>query len=125
VIQAWQQPDQRRQLITQAWLEATKKPLPEGLLQQILTSLQAVPDFYSWLRQSAPVLRYRRQRLGFGVSQRHIDGPNPEDFYLVTENLPMVTWFNEMLPSPIVFPALDYALQPLREVLWQAIANDQ
>jgi O-antigen ligase len=121
VIQAWQQPEQRQALITQAWLEATQTPIPEMLMQQILASMEAAPDFYTWLRDYAPVLRYRRQRLGFGVSQRHIDGPNPEDFYMVLENLPMVTWFPDMFPSPILFPPLDQALQPLRETLWQAI----
>jgi len=124
IIQAWQQPEQRPALISQAWLEATQTPMPEGLLPQILTSMEAAPDFYTWLRDYAPVLRYRRQRLGFGVSQRHIDGPNPEDFYIVLENLPMATWFEEMFPSPILFPALDQALQPLRETLWQAIAPE-
>ncbi|MGA1622598.1 MAG: hypothetical protein ACO36E_07705, partial [Synechocystis sp.] len=123
VIRAWQQPEQRSELITQAWLAATKTPLPEPLLQQILTSMAAAPDFHTWLRDYAPVLRYRRQRLGFGVSQRHIDGPNPEDFYIVSENLPLVTWFEDMFPSPILFPALDKALQPLRETLWQELGN--
>ncbi len=122
VVQAWQEPTQAEELISQAWLQTIQTPMPEVLLQQTVVSLRDAPDFYTWLRDYAPVLQYRRQRLGFGVNQRHIDGPNPTDFYQVLENMPMVTWFPQILPSPILAPALDNNLQPLREKLWRAIS---
>ncbi len=123
VVQAWQNPAQAQELINQAWLQVNGTPMPEPLLQQTLRSLQEAPDFYTWLRDYAPILQYRRQRLGFGVNLRHIDGPNPSDFYQVTENLPLVTWFPFIFPSPILAPELDNGLQPLRAELWQAIAK--
>jgi O-antigen ligase len=123
VVQAWQNPAQAQELINQAWLQVNGTPMPEPLLQQTLRSLQEAPDFYTWLRDYAPILQYRRQRLGFGVNLRHIDGPNPSDFYQVTENLPLVTWFPFIFPSPILAPELDNGLQPLRTELWQAIAK--
>ena len=123
VVQAWQNPAQAQELINQAWLQANETPMPEPLLQQTLRSLQEAPDFYPWLKDYAPILQYRRQRLGFGVNLRHIDGPNPSDFYQVTENLPLVTWFPFIFPSPILAPELDNGLQPLRTELWQAIAK--
>ncbi len=121
VLGAWRSPEKRPTLISQAWMMVTQTPMPAPILQQTLSSLESAPNFYRWLTESAPVLRYRRQRLGFGVNRRHIDGPNPEDYYVVIENLPMVTWFTMMFPSPVFAPAWDEALQPLREKLWQAV----
>ncbi|UAJ73123.1 O-antigen ligase family protein [Synechocystis sp. PCC 7339] len=121
VVQAWQNPARAGELINQAWLQVNGTPMPEPLLQQTLGSLQQAPEFYTWLTNYAPILQYRRQRLGFGVNSRHIDGPNPSDFYQVTENLALVTWFPFMLPSPILAPELDNALQPLRVELWDKI----
>lgn len=122
-LQAWQNPVQRPQYLSQAWINATQTPLPQSLEQQLLSSLAQAPNFAQWLRQGAPVLQYRRQRLGYGVVSRHIDGSHPEDFFLVVDNLPMSLWFADLLPSPVLAPALDQALQPHRQQLLQQVQN--
>jgi hypothetical protein len=55
------------------------------------------------------------------VVSRHIDGPNPKDFFLVVDNLPMTLWFNELFPSPFYDPEFDRILQPEREKLLQQV----
>jgi hypothetical protein len=121
VVEAWRSPSQREQLLTQAWVGKTNSLIPPSLLAQLTNSMAQSPSWGQWLRQKAPALQYRRQRLGFGISMRHIDGPNPQDFYQVVENLPLVTWFEEILPSPVLEPAWDLALQPRRQELWQVV----
>ncbi|MGL5036007.1 MAG: O-antigen ligase family protein, partial [Microcystaceae cyanobacterium] len=118
IITAWQQPKERSLLFQQAWIEANQSILPTELEQQLLLSMQEAKDFKQWLTQMSPVLQYRRERLGFGVVSRHIDGVNPRDFFLVVENLPMTTWFSDLLPSPVYDPELDKLLQPEREKLF-------
>jgi hypothetical protein len=120
-LQAWQDPAQRPQRLQQAWIEATQTLFPDPLEQQLLASLAQTPNLPQWLRQGAPVLQYRRQRLGYGIVSRHIDGPNPEDFFRVVDNLPMTLWFADLLPSPVLAPALDQALQPQRQQLLQQV----
>lgn len=126
VLQAWNQPDQREKLLEQAWLEETELPLPPNLKDQLIASMAQAQktdgaSFEQWLKQNNNFLQYRRQRLGYGVVNRHIDGPNPEDFFLVVENLPINIWFADIFPSPFYDPAFDLMLQPLREQLLSQI----
>ena len=120
LFQAWQEPDQRETLLNQAWIEKNSTPLPEKLQQQLVDSMSRSPqnsltNFDQWLKQNNVFLQYRRKRAGFGVVSRHIDGPQPEDFFLVVENLPINTWFEDVFPSPFYDPPFDLAIQPLRE----------
>ncbi len=122
VLQAWNQPEQREKLLEQAWLEKTELPLPPNLKDQLMASIAQAQKtngvtFDQWLKQNNNFLQYRRQRLGYGVVSRHIDGPNPEDFFLVVENLPINTWFTDIFPSPFYDPEFDLMLQPLRKQL--------
>ncbi|MEB3312172.1 MAG: O-antigen ligase family protein [Snowella sp.] len=126
VLQAWNQPDQREKLLERAWLEKTELPLPPKLKDQLIASMaqaEKLPaaTFDQWIRNNSPFLQYRRQRLGFGVVSRHIDGPNPDDFFLVVENLPINTWFAEAFPSPFYDPEFDLMLQTLRDRVLQKV----
>ena len=127
LFQAWQKPDQRETLLNQAWIEKNSTSLPEKLQQQLVDSMSRSPknsltNFDQWLKQNNIFLPYRRKRAGFGVVSRHIDGPQPEDFFLVVENLPINTWFEEVFPSPFYDPPFDLAIQPLRvKVLKQVL----
>ena len=75
----------------------------------------SLTNFDQWLKQNNVFLQSRRKRARFGVVSRHIDGPQPEDSFLVVENLPINTWFEEVFPSPFYDPPFDLAIQPLRK----------
>lgn len=129
ILKAWITPQQpfatsqggRANLIEQAWIEERQEELPSALKQEFLNSMEQSKSFEQWLKQKAPVLQSRFERLGFGVLSRHIDGPIPSDFFPVVENVAITTWFSELLPTPIYYPELDLALQPLRDNLLQQI----
>jgi O-antigen ligase len=110
VLQAWNSPAQRLSLLQKAWIEATKTELTLPMQQALLSSLESSPNFQQWLRESSPVWQYRRERSGFGVLSRHIDGPLPSDLFLIVENVPMTNWFAEIFPSFPYFPDLDKTL---------------
>ena len=120
-ISAWLNPSQRSELLQQAWIKATQTVLPPETEQDLLTGMKNSISFEQWLKQNAPVWRYRRQRSGFGVLSRHIDGSTPTDFLIVVENVAINTWFAQLLPSPTYDPELDLALQPYRDNLLQAV----
>ena len=82
-------------------------------------------SFDQWVKQNAPVRQYPRQRAGFGVLSRHIDGPAPSDFFPVVENVAVTQFLAELFPSLDYSPALDRVLQPLREVLWRSILDSK
>jgi tetratricopeptide (TPR) repeat protein len=119
LLQAYSDSQQRTTLIQQAWIEEQKIELPVNLADELLNTMAQSQTFEQWVKQTSPVLSYRRQRSGFGVLSRHIDGTIPLDFYPVVDNLVMTTWLNEMLPVPVYQPELDLALQPLQENLWK------
>jgi len=115
VITAWLNPSQRKELLQQAWILEMKTPLPDNIQQELLIGMEKADNFDQWLKEKAPVWQYRRERSGFGVASRHIDGVAPTDFWLVSENVAISNWLAELLPSPKYAPELDLALQPLRE----------
>ncbi|MGK7944857.1 MAG: O-antigen ligase family protein [Microcystaceae cyanobacterium] len=117
IFQAWLTPNQRGELIEQGFISSMKMPLSAELKEQFSQSMDNSDNFHQWLTENAPVLRYRRERLGFGVNLRHIDGVIPKDFLLVLENAAVSAWFKSIYPSPLYFPELDKALQPWREEL--------
>lgn len=125
VIEAWNNSSQRAILLEQAWLKATKTLLPASLKQQLLETMNQSSSFDQWLKENAPSVQYRRQRLGFGVLSRHIDGSIPQDFLVVVDNVPMNTWFSEILPSPIQNTELELAIQPLRTNLLNKLQIDK
>lgn len=115
--QAWSNPTQRGSLLQQAWLQSQKSFLPTEIEKNLGDSMAKSPNFEGWLRENATAWQYRRQRAGFGVNSRHIDGPQPFDFTPVVDNIAVTTWFNSLFSTPDYFPEFDTALQPLREEL--------
>lgn len=121
VFLAWLQPEQRSNLLQQAWLAATKTNLPPKIEAELLAGMDRATTMEQWLKKYAPVLRYRFQRAGFGVIHRHIDGFQPTDFFPVVENAAITTWFGNLFPTPVYSPDLDLALQPQRDDLLAAL----
>uniref|UniRef100_B8HVJ1 O-antigen polymerase n=1 Tax=Cyanothece sp. (strain PCC 7425 / ATCC 29141) TaxID=395961 RepID=B8HVJ1_CYAP4 len=122
LVQAWLNPSQRQQFLERAWLNATETPLPPEIRQQLLNGMAQATSFDQWVKQYAPVRESRRKRAGFGVLSRHIDGPAPEDFQVVVENVIVSTWLADLFPSPFYQPSLDRALQPWRDELVTSVA---
>jgi hypothetical protein len=121
-IAAWQTPDQRQALLEKAWvtqpedLPQLADSLPDpAMIANLVASMDNAANFKDWLQRTAPSWQPRSGRLGFGVLNRHIDGPTPSDFYPRVENVPMVKFFPEVIVSPIFLPALDQALQPYQQ----------
>jgi uncharacterized protein involved in response to NO len=119
--QAWSNPDQRSNLLSQAWLQSQKSFLPTEIGKNLIDSMTKSSDFETWLRENATQWQYRRQRAGFGVNSRHIDGPQPFDFTPVVDNIAVTGWFNNLFATPDYFPEFDIALQPLREELTKKV----
>jgi len=120
-IAAWRDPDQRLEHLKRAWIQATRNLPSDRLLLALQTSLARSSTLAQWLQVQAPTRPYRRQRAGFGVLSRHIDGPQPTDFLTVVENIPMTTFFAELLPTQTYNPELDEVLQPQRQKLIQQV----
>ncbi|MDJ0742683.1 MAG: O-antigen ligase family protein [Xenococcaceae cyanobacterium MO_167.B27] len=123
LLSAWFNEEQRKQLLKQAWLQATKNEIPPQILEQLTISMAKSNTFEQWLKYNAPAIPYRRKRAGFGVVNRHIDGTIPSDFYLVVENTAFATWFDFLYPSPVYAPDIDRALQPQRDALLENITQ--
>lgn len=121
-IAAWFEPENRDNLLRQAWVKAQKIAPLEALIAPAIAGMEASPTFEAWLRENPPTRRYRRSRPGFEIVSRHADGLDPVDYQTIFENAAIVDLFPEILPSPKYFPPLDRALQPRREVLLEAIS---
>jgi hypothetical protein len=115
--QAWLNPPERGKLLQQAWLQSQKSFLPTEIEKNLADSMAKSANFDLWLREKATPWPYRRQRAGFGVNSRHIDGVQPFDFTPVVDNIAVTTWFNNLFATPDYFPEFDTLLQPLREEL--------
>jgi tetratricopeptide (TPR) repeat protein len=123
-ILAWQEAEQRSRWLEQAWL-AQPEDLPQlaeslpppAMIQRLAESMAGASSFADWLHRTAPSWEPRSGRLGFGVLSRHIDGPNPSDFYPRVENVAIVKFFESIFPSPVFFPALDRALAPYQQTV--------
>ncbi|MGB2926006.1 MAG: O-antigen ligase family protein [Limnothrix sp.] len=122
--EAWDNPDNRVALIDQAWAsDPNRPPLEPTVRQDFSLSMTKAPNFEIWLRAFAPTWQYRRLRSGFNVISRHIDGVNPSDFWTVSENVAIVTWFGDVFPSITYDPNFDTQLQPLRQQLIDTLSN--
>jgi len=115
ILQAWYNPGQRSNLLEKAWSHVDEGGLYEKLKEQFISSFENVSSLDKWLKERSPILEYRNQRPNFGVNSRHIDGPLPIDFYVILENAVMTRLLDGVLPSPVYFPELDLAIQPIRE----------
>lgn len=129
-ILAWQQPEQRSQWLRWAWLsqpedlpQLAESLPPPPMIQRLVESMAGATRFEDWLHRTAPSWEPRSGRLGFGVLTRHIDGPNPSDFYPRVENVAIVKFFETVFPSPVFFPALDRALAPYQQAVSQIMPH--
>jgi hypothetical protein len=121
-IAAWLQPDQRLDTLRQAWILATRTIPPNDTLQSLVLSMNSSATLDQWLQKNAPSRQYRRERAGFGVLSRHIDGSIPIDFLTIVENIPLAVLLNnELLPTSVYLPAWDQLLQGDRNALLQHI----
>jgi hypothetical protein len=93
VISAWLNPNLRDKLLERAYVFTTSS-LPDersaAIVKAMSDRLNQFPDFDAWLRSplsanSPLVMNYRRERLGFNVVSRHMDGVTPLDFFNVSE----------------------------------------
>jgi uncharacterized protein involved in response to NO len=123
IFKAWLEPKQRAELVAKALLNANQTPPDPKQVQSIVAGMAQSKSLDEWIKLRAPVSQYRRERAGFGVLSRHIDGPAPQDFLQVVDNTAMTSFFSELLPSSIYSPSLDKALQPLRLKLWEKIST--
>ncbi|MDB9525414.1 O-antigen ligase family protein [Oscillatoria sp. CS-180] len=126
VLQAWYDPVVRAESLAIAWVvQPEDSPVPNpppsaDQIQGLANSMAASETLEQWLKQNAPVVEARSERLGFGVFKRHDDGPNPFDYYVRFENVAIAKFFDELFLSPRLMPALDEALQPYRIGLIEA-----
>jgi uncharacterized protein involved in response to NO len=125
ILKAWLDPQNRTQWIEKALLQANKSQPDPKLVQEIRTSMDRSKTLEEWVKQNAPTRQSLRERTGFGVLSRHIDGPAPSDFFPMVENVAMTQFFADLLPSNSYSPDLDTALQPFRKQLWESITRTQ
>jgi tetratricopeptide (TPR) repeat protein len=123
VLTAWFEPSQREKLLQQAWIDTEKTEIPPEIQENLLNSLEKSQSLPQWLKINNPIIPYRRERSGFGVVSRHIDGAIPRDLFMVVDNLVISTYFTSLFPSPTYDPNLDNKLQPLREAFFLKISN--
>jgi Ca2+/Na+ antiporter len=120
-IAAWLDPAKRQELLSQAWVLATRTTPPPDVLNQLVETMAHSSSFDQWLKQNAPSRQYRRERSGFGVLNRHADGPSPVDFLTVIENIPMTLFFDQLISLPKYTPQLDTFLQGERDSLLKKV----
>jgi hypothetical protein len=118
IITAWIEPQQRSELLQKAWVLARNEEIKPEILQQHLESMEKSATISQWLQKNAPSWTFRKERQGFGIVSRHLDGATPIDFNNVTENIPMEIWFSNLFPSPIYAPEIDLSLQEWRAKLF-------
>lgn len=120
---AWGSSQNRPRLLQVAWDKATQSPLPANQMEELLDSISDAESnaettaFDTWLRLKSPGVAVTFQRAGFGVLSRHIDGPQPIDFFVSSQNLVLSSLFQGLWPSNIFLPDLDKALEPDRQHL--------
>ncbi len=116
-IAAWLNPTERLPLLQKAWVKATRTSPPPGLVEQLASSMTTASNLDQWLKIVAPPNQYRRERAGFGVLSRHIDGPIPRDYLTIVDNLIITQFFADLFPATVYTPEWDNLLQVDRERL--------
>lgn len=120
-LTAWLNPNQRRAQLQKAWFLSMKQPIPPKLLDRLQSSMDQAKSFDQWLKQTAPKQELRRQRSGFGVLSRHIDGVIPTDFLTIEENVAMTYLIRDLIYEWKYYPDLEKPLQVLRDKILTAI----
>lgn len=104
VVSAWLNPNQREKLLERAYVFASSS-LPDErsafIVRAMSDRMTQFTSFDDWLRQPLPpnsplVINYRRQRLGFNVVSRHMDGVTPIDFFNVRDRAEISLFFKDL-----------------------------
>ena len=104
VVSAWLNPNQRQKLLERAYVFASSS-LPDErsafIVRAMSDRMTQFTSFDDWLRQPLPpnsplVINYRRQRLGFNVVSRHMDGVTPIDFFNVRDRAEISLFFKDL-----------------------------
>jgi len=104
VVSAWLNPNLREKLLERAYVFATSS-LPDlrsaALVSAMSDRMNQYSNFDDWLRQSISVnsplvINYRRERLGFNVVSRHMDGVTPVDFFNVSDRAEISLFFKDL-----------------------------
>lgn len=122
-IAAWLDPAQRTTRLQQAWAVKTRTVMPPPLLSAAITGMQQARTLDQWVKSAVPPIELRRERQGFGVISRHIDGPAPRDFLVVLENPIMSNLLEELFPSMVYTAETDPLLRTWRDQLLAAIPS--
>lgn len=128
-LQAWFEPANRESALAIAWAtQPEDAPTlsvipPAAQIEALADTMTAATTFDEWLKEAAPTVEVRNERLGFGVFRRHDDGPSPMDYYTRLENVAIAKFFDPLVPSPVFMPALDEPLQTYRAALLQRLAS--
>jgi uncharacterized protein involved in response to NO len=120
-LTAWLDPSQREAQLQKAWIMGVKQPIPSGMIARLQDSMAQSKSFDQWLKQKAPTRELRRQRSGFGVLSRHIDGVIPSDFLTVEENLATTYLMRDITYEWKYYPELEKILQVRREKILGAM----
>ncbi len=107
-IAAWFKPDRRSLLLEKAWAMATRS-LPDkdsaAIVDAMTKRMNQSTSLDEWLRKPLQpndplILRFRRERTGFGVISRHDDSTVPvADFLQVESNAIIATFFSSLFPT--------------------------
>ncbi len=104
VVSAWLNPNQREKLLERAYVFASSS-LPDersaAIVRAMSDRMTQFTSFDDWLRQPLPpnsplAINYRRQRLGFNVVSRHMDGATPLDFFGVRDRAEISLFFKDL-----------------------------
>ncbi|NJL43337.1 MAG: hypothetical protein HC935_08605 [Pseudanabaena sp. SU_2_4] len=107
-IAAWYKPEQRSSLLEKAWAMATRS-LPDkdsaAIVDAMTKRMNQSTSLDEWLRKPLQpndplILRFRRERTGFGVISRHDDSTVPvADYLQVESNAIIATFFSSLFPT--------------------------
>ncbi|MEM6252977.1 MAG: O-antigen ligase family protein [Cyanobacteria bacterium P01_D01_bin.156] len=121
---AWLQPEKRQVLLEQLLIEP-RNDLPQfnialptsEQVDQFARTMRQATSFDDWLKNSGLILQPRSERIGFGILNRHIDGPFPIDYAPQIVNQPVRATLTTLFSTPTFFPELERFLQPRRQRL--------
>ncbi len=114
-VTAWIDRAHRPENLLKAWVTAQQSLPPKAIWQQIHSSMDQSKSFDQWLRSTGRP--YRRERSGFGVLSRNLEGITPQDFTPVADNIVLVDLVKNLLRSDPYNPPLEKMLLPLRRDL--------
>ncbi len=105
---AWYKPEQRSALLEKAWAMATRS-LPDknsaAIVDAMTKRMNQSTSLDEWLRKPLQsndplILKFRRERTGFGVISRHDDSTVPVvDYLQVQSNAIISTFFANLFPT--------------------------